>query len=199
MQTFLIVVAIIGASLVVLAAFLFAKVKQVTARTGLFFLKEGIKQLKSESKANHVSDDLRRQLADLEADADKVPAPGLFSGSEVIRAIAPLFNRLLAIKQQIDFAKPAPQDTDFVVIDAEPVKPTLALTDGSNEAKLASFKGEYVKPGSGIKDAWVQFRNGQDWLVYQLNQAEIADMLPDVPAEYQGLTTVITWFPRDDA
>jgi hypothetical protein len=200
MQTFLIVVAVILASLVVAGAFVVAKLKQLTARAGLYLLKEGIKQVKLDAQADYVSEQTRGQLADLEAEANKVPAPGLFSGKQVILAIAPLLKRLAEIKKDIDAAKPAPaDDANVVIIDAEPAKPTLALTDGSNDAKLAAFKAEWVKPGSGIKDAWVEFKNGENWLVYQLDAEQITDKLPGVPAEYDGLTTIITWFPRNEA
>lgn len=66
----------------------------------------------------------------------------------------------------------------------------------SPEEILAEFKAEWVnKEGAGVLDAWLD----DGWIKYHLDPEVM--MSPDrvrVPFEYQGISTVLTLFPRED-
>jgi len=68
-----------------------------------------------------------------------------------------------------------------------------AVQARSADQILADFKTEWIKPSSGILDAWLVKRE-EDFLVFHVENIE--NPLPAVPSVYQGLTTIISLFPR---
>lgn len=77
-------------------------------------------------------------------------------------------------------------------------------TKTSNEAILERFKKTYQNDEHFVLDAWLEEVGGEAWIKYQLN-TDIADLDPEaqtkkmveIPAEFEGIPTIITWWPRE--
>lgn len=83
--------------------------------------------------------------------------------------------------------------------------PAAATTPVDAQAVLERFKKAYVNPEHYVVDAWLVESVGETWLKYQLS-TDLADLEPTemaakmtaIPHEFEGLFTIITWFPKED-
>lgn len=70
---------------------------------------------------------------------------------------------------------------------------------------LERFKAEHIVEGGGIVDAWLEERGGESFLLYQLDIG-LSELEPEAllekmkafPPEFEGVATVMTWFPREE-
>lgn len=73
-----------------------------------------------------------------------------------------------------------------------------------HEASLKRFKEQFQKPEHYVVDAWLRQVGDDVFIEYQLS-TDLADLTPEemmkkmgeIPREFEGLPTIITWFPRD--
>lgn len=227
MQTFLIVIGVLFAILLSAAIAIGVWLKVLAARGLLAFFKFGVAALKERAQAPYVGDDLRERVARLDKQTNDLPKPGLFSASRVLVRVKELSGELAEILQELDRldAENAPKpDDNAIVIDAA-VLPSAPLalpapgqTDAANlagdanrpdgveppqpgdhDAILAEFRAEWIKPDSGVIDAWLSPAAGEVFIEYRLSMEVATTMvLPAVPSVYKGLPTVITWFERSN-
>lgn len=86
---------------------------------------------------------------------------------------------------------------------------TSAAATGSNsqpdnDAILERFKAAYKNSEHYVIDAWLVSVGDDVFIEYQLDTA-LADLTPEemmkkmgeIPREFEGLPTIITWFPKD--
>lgn len=100
-------------------------------------------------------------------------------------------------------ALPAPPEgTSSPATDATSAESPAAATAQTHDEILAAFHDEFVKPGNrSVVDAWLTEAGGDTFIQYQLSMDAIerfeqTGSVSEVPSEYKGLPTVITWFPR---
>ncbi|MBX9940916.1 MAG: hypothetical protein K2Y32_16765 [Candidatus Obscuribacterales bacterium] len=73
-----------------------------------------------------------------------------------------------------------------------------------NDAILKRFKEAYQNAEHHVVDAWLVQHGDDVFIEYQLN-ADLADLeaeemmkaMGKIPREFEGLPTIITWFPKD--
>jgi hypothetical protein len=73
-----------------------------------------------------------------------------------------------------------------------------------NDAILKRFKEAYQNPEHHVVDAWLVQHGDDVFIEYQLN-TDLADLeaeemmkaMGKIPREFEGLPTIITWFPKD--
>ena len=200
MQTFLIVLGVLALLTVFAGWYILARFKAGIVAGAVMLLKMAVEALKQDTQADYLTDELRREIADFEADVNKLPAVSIFNKGDVAAEIAPLFERLSQIGQKLEALRPQSETPAPIDVPALPA-PVDEATAAAHDATVCAFKDEFAKPGAGIADAWVEYKSGEYWLVYQLSM-ELANgdvtKLPSVPPEYRGLATIITWFPRED-
>jgi hypothetical protein len=226
MQTFLIVLgilAVLGVSVVVVGI---AFLRKLAAKAAYFVLRTGVDAVNSQAQADYAGP-VRERLEAVNKRFKALPAPSIFNAGTIVLAAKELGLELAEISQELDRlkAEDARAKADAITVEATDVTPGahLALpaptTEGatpdaaatatdasapakSHDAVLAEFRAEFVKPGSGVIDAWLTGAGDDTFIQYQLDaevatsRVETAGRLSAVPHEYQGLPTIITWFPR---
>ncbi|HMX47401.1 MAG TPA: hypothetical protein PLC15_19295 [Candidatus Obscuribacter sp.] len=73
-----------------------------------------------------------------------------------------------------------------------------------NDAILERFKAAYKNSEHYVIDAWLVSVGDDVFIEYQLDTA-LSDLTPEemmkkmgeIPREFEGLPTIITWFPKD--
>jgi len=205
MQTFLIVVGIILAIGVVGALFIIAKLRSLAVRGTTFLVRTGIAAIKETAQAEHISINIRERIAEVEREFNALPAPNFFNAKELVVAHMKMLETLAAITKDMAAEDAEHRQNQPQVIEGEAVDVTvsepLALlpppTVTSEDSIVTAFKAEWMKPDGFILDAWIEERGEDRFLMYQLNPDMDMSDLGKVPGEFQGLPTVITWFPRD--
>lgn len=205
MQTFLIVVGIILAIGIVGALFIVAKLRSLAVRGTTFLVKTGIAAIKETAQAEHISINIRERISAVENEFNALPAPNFFNAKELVVAHMKMLETLAAIGKDMQAEDAEHRQNQPVIIDGEAVDVTpsepLALLPAPSTTDedpiVAAFKAEWVKPEGFILDAWIEVRGEDRFLLYQLNPDMDVSDFGKVPAEFQGLPTVITWFPRD--
>ncbi len=207
MQTFLIIVGVIFGLCFFGVVLVYYKLKSLAARALLFFARKGVEGLKESAAADYVSQEIRDQVNDVEARLQKVPEPGFFSTSDVFSTVPGLMKEMGELNGKLEQLKKdhAPQviDVPAQVVASLPAAELLALpapapSAGKVDETLAAFRAEFIKPNSGVVDAWTSGQDANTVIVYQLSTT-VADtnVMPNVPASYGDLPTVITWFARE--
>lgn len=81
----------------------------------------------------------------------------------------------------------------------------MSATQSDYNAILERFKQAYQNPEHYVLDAWLIQVGDETWIKYQL-ETSIADLDPEVivnkmagvPRVFEGMTTIITWWPDRD-
>jgi hypothetical protein len=220
MQTFLIVLGILfllGVSAVVVGIAFLGKLAAKAAR---FMLNTGVDALSAQAQADYAAP-VRARFEALSKKAKGLPAASIFNAKSVVNSCKELGLELAEISQEMDRLKAEDQraKAEAITLEATDVTPgaqlalpaptdeaTSAPADAtatkSHDAILARFREEFVKPGSGVVDAWLTGAGDDTFIQYQLDpeaamgKVETAGRLSEVPHVYEGLSTIITWFPR---
>lgn len=98
----------------------------------------------------------------------------------------------------------AAADHEFAVGSFRPTVSNTNImdTNTSKEAILERFKQAYQNKEHFVLDAWLE-EVGETWIKYQLD-ANISDLdaeemmaqMRKIPAEFEGIPTILTWWPR---
>lgn len=214
MQTFLIVVGILFACGILAVIALAAWVKKVAAKGAVYVMRQGLELVNEQGKAHYVTAAVRARLDALNTRVNAIPDVSIWNAKGILLSVKPIVTEMAEIAQEIERLKEEDQRAKegAITVDATDVTPgaQLALpapstTPGgkSNDEILADFKAEWVTPDNrGVVDAWIVGAGDDTFIQYQLS-LDVADTaaetgkLPEVPHMYQGIATLITWFPRD--
>jgi hypothetical protein len=99
-------------------------------------------------------------------------------------------------------ALPAPTEGEQPAASVQSDATTAEQPTKPHDEILAQFREEFVKPGNrGILDAWLTGAGEDTFIQYQLatdavDRVEKTGRLSEVPHVYEGVPTLITWFPR---
>jgi hypothetical protein len=217
MQTFLTIVGILFAVGLVGFIVLAAQLRKLAARGSLFLLKEGMGLINGKANEPYVTPELRTRIDALNTRMKDLPAKAsIWNAGTIVGALKPMILEMASIGKELEqlAAEDEQAKAGAITVEATDVTPTpplallpapeATLTEGkSNEAILADFRREFVEHGNcGVVDAWLTGSGDDVFIQYQLS-LDVADKametgkLTDVPMEYQGLPTLITWFPRE--
>jgi hypothetical protein len=215
MQTFLVVIGILFACGVITIALIAAWVKKVAAAGALFVLRAGLEALNEKAKADSAAP-VRARLEALNTRLNALPKTvSIWNAGTVLGSVKSIGTEMAEIAQELDRlqadderAKAAAITVDSTVVTpgeqlALPA-PSDATNGKSHDEILAEFRTEWVEPGNrGIVDAWLTGSGADTFIQYQLalsvaDTAAETGKLPEVPNLYQGLCTLITWFPREN-
>lgn len=139
----------------------------------MFEIGEAIKSARAQCEKSQTPSTVESAPAELPPVAPlALPAP-----TEVVATDSPAPAQVVEVK------------VEPVTAPAEPVAAPAPKAD-----VLAAFRAEYIKPNSGVLDAWLVGEGADTAIMYQLDpNAE----RHDVPFSFQNLPTIITWFPRE--